>query len=46
MKILLNNPLTYVYVNSNKFFFTIQLVSLDYVISITRYASKKSKLEH
>ena len=26
MKILLNNPLLYVYVNPNKFFFTIQLL--------------------
>ena len=33
MKILLNNPLIYVYVNPNNFFFTIQLyiVSLNYV---------------
>ena len=28
MKILLNNPLIYVYVNPNKFFFTIQLLFL------------------
>ena len=28
MKILLNNPLMYVYVNPNKFFFTIQLLFL------------------
>ena len=29
MKILLNNPLMYVYVNPNKFFFTIQLLFLE-----------------
>ena len=51
MKILLNNPLMYVYINPNKFFFIIQLLflwitSCKYVISITRYVSKKSWLEH